>query len=97
MITMAHETETITIAFSLLTNVPEGEYKLESTIPIFYEAGNTPIEEIFSQFNIFLKQAGYVRPNDYILTDSLTEDEREELECHLSEYRRNKNNMKEED
>ena len=70
---------------------------MKSQIPIYYEAGNTPIEEIFSQFNIFLKQAGYVRPNDYILTDSLTEDEREELEYHLSEYRMNKNNTKEEE
>ena len=89
--------ETITIAFRLLTNVPEGEYKLESTIPIFYGVGNTPLEEIFSQFNIFLKQAGYVRSNDYILPDSLTADEREELECHLLEYRRNQNITKKEE
>lgn len=92
-----NETEIITIGFSLLTNEHDGKYKLKSQIPIYYEAGNTPLEEIFSQFNIFLKQAGYVRPNDYILTDSLTEDEREELEYHLSEYRMNKNNTKEEE
>jgi len=91
-----NETEIITIGFSLFTNAYDGKYIMKSQIPIYYEAGNTPIEEIFSQFNIFLKQAGYVRPNDYILTESLTEDEREELEYHLSEYRRNKNNTKEE-
>lgn len=91
------ETEIITIGFSLSTNAYDGEYILKSQIPIYYEAGNTPLEEIFSQFNIFLKQAGYVRPNDYILPDSLTEDEREELEYHLIEYRRNKNNAKEEE
>ena len=91
------ETEIITIGFSLSTNAYDGKYILKSQIPIYYEAGNTPLEEIFSQFNIFLKQAGYVRPNDYILPDSLTEDEREELECHLLEYRRNKNNAKEEE
>lgn len=87
-----NETEIITIGFSLSTNAYDGKYIMKSQIPIYYEAGNTPIEEIFSQFNIFLKQVGYVRPNDYILTDSLTEDEREELEYHLSEYRRSKNN-----
>lgn len=95
--TTNNETEIITIGFSLSTNAYDGKYILKSQIPIYYEAGNTPIEEIFSQFNIFLKQAGYVRPNDYILTDSLTEDEREELEYHLSEYRMNKNNTKEEE
>lgn len=89
------ETEIITIGFSLSTNAYDGKYILKSQIPIYYETGNTPLEEIFSQFNIFLKQAGYVRPNDYILTDSLTEDEREELEYHLSEYRIN--NTKEEE
>ena len=92
-----NETEIITIGFSLSTNAYDGKYIMKSQIPIYYEAGNTPIEEIFSQFNIFLKQAGYVRPNDYILTESLTEDEREELEYHLSEYRINKNNTKEEE
>lgn len=92
-----NETEIITIGFSLSTNAYDGKYIMKSQIPIYYEAGNTPIEEIFSQFNIFLKQAGYVRPNDYILTESLTEDEREELEYHLSEYRMNKNNTKEEE
>lgn len=95
--TTNNETEIITIGFSLSTNAYDGKYILKSQIPIYYEAGNTPIEEIFSQFNIFLKQAGYVRPNDYILTESLTEDEREELEYHLSEYRMNKNNTKEEE
>ena len=92
-----NETEIITIGFSLSTNAYDGKYIMKSQIPIYYEVGNTPIEEIFSQFNIFLKQAGYVRPNDYILTESLTEDEREELEYHLSEYRMNKNNTKEEE
>ena len=92
-----NETEIITIGFSLSTNAYDGKYIMKSQIPIYYEVGNTPIEEIFSQFNIFLKQAGYVRPNDYILTDSLTEDEREELEYHLSEYRMNKNETKEEE
>ena len=91
------ETEIITIGFFLSTNAYDGKYQLKSEIPIYYEAGNTPLEEIFSQFNIFLKQAGYVRPNDYILPDSLTEDEREELEYRLLEYRRNKNNAKEEE
>lgn len=95
--TTNNETEIITIGFSLSTNAYDGKYILKSQIPIYYEAGNTPIEEIFSQFNIFLKQAGYVRSNDYILTESLTEDEREELEYHLSEYRMNKNNTKEEE
>lgn len=95
--TTNNETEIITIGFSLSTNAYDGKYILKSQIPVYYEAGNTPIEEIFSQFNIFLKQAGYVRPNDYILTESLTEDEREELEYHLSEYRINKNNTKEEE
>ena len=95
--TTNNETEIITIGFSLSTNAYDGKYIMKSQIPIYYEVGNTPIEEIFSQFNIFLKQAGYVRPNDYILTESLTEDEREELEYHLSEYRMNKNNTKEEE
>ena len=95
--TTNNETEIITIGFSLSTYAYDGKYIMKSQIPIYYEAGNTPIEEIFSQFNIFLKQAGYVRPNDYILTDSLTKDEREELEYHLSEYRMNKNNTKEEE
>lgn len=95
--TTNNETEIITIGFSLSTNAYDGKYILKSQIPIYYVAGNTPLEEIFSQFNIFLKQAGYVRPNDYILTDSLTEDEVEELKYHLSEYRRNKNETKEEE
>jgi hypothetical protein len=38
-------------------------------------------------FNIFLKQIGYHRKNDYMLMSSLSEDELDDVELFLSTYR----------
>ena len=37
--------------------------------------------------NVFLRLMSFVRPNDYILTESLTEDEWEHLQDCLDKYR----------
>ena len=81
----------ITIGF-YYENAYGSEYSSRSTINVYFDEGENELSCIGEQFNAFLKMAGYVMPNDYILMESLTDDEYDELVAHLDEYRSSKEN-----
>lgn len=62
-------------------------YSAESAFEVYEDIGDTVLDEIGKQFNIFLRQAGYVRPNDCLFMESITEEEYDAIEDFLKEYR----------
>lgn len=79
------EEEKITIGFHF-TNAFGDQFDCSSSEHIIGEF-ETELEMIFRCFNNFLRQIGYNRKNDYIFTDSLTEDELYEVDCFVSDLR----------
>lgn len=80
------EDNKITIKFEL-TNEFGGHYIQESHFEVFSSLGDSELDCIGEQFNIFLKQVGYIRKNDYMLMEDLTEEEVEALSNYLNEIR----------
>ncbi len=64
-----------------------GYYEARSDFDVFYDEGETQVTEIGKALNAFLRQCGYVRQNDRIFMESVTEDECEYLDSALAEYR----------
>lgn len=77
---------TINIGFSFEDEFGHN-YTQSSNVEVFTELGDNDITVIGRQLNCFLKQCGFYRPNDYILMDSITEDEEELLSDHLNDLR----------
>lgn len=69
----------ITIGFELIDDDGR-KYSAHSSFPV-YDA--SILNELGEQFNTFLKQAGFVRTNDYLLMMDVTEEERARLEHFL--------------
>lgn len=82
---MSHE---INIGFSFKDEFGH-VYTQNSSVEVFTELGDNDITVIGRQLNCFLKQCGFYRPNDYILMDSITEDEAEILSDYLIDLRSN--------
>ncbi|MEG1882296.1 MAG: hypothetical protein RR224_01075 [Clostridia bacterium] len=80
------EDNKITVKFEL-TNEFGSHYIQESHFEVFHSLGDTELDCIGEQFNVFLKQIGYVRKNDYMLMEDLTEEEVEALADYLDEIR----------
>lgn len=78
----------ITIGFRL-EDEHGGRYTQNSTFEVFTELGETNLEAIGRQLNCFLKQCGYVRENDLIFMEDITEDEYNELLDCLCDIREN--------
>lgn len=76
----------IKIRFELETALG-GRYVQESQFEVFTDLGDTEIDCIGEQLNVFLKQAGYIRENDYIFMESVSEEEREALDDYLRSLR----------
>lgn len=55
-------------------------------MPSDYEDGGE-LNDMGEAFNNFLRQMGFIRHNDYILMQDLTEDELEAVESFLSDLR----------
>lgn len=55
-----------------------------------YGIHETSLDALFKSFNTFLKQCGFVRENDYILTEDITEEEYDLLYTYLYKLRRRK-------
>lgn len=70
-----------------LTDESGNNYVSESTTEVFTNLGETDISVIGEQLNVFLKQCGYARKNDYILMKDLTEKEYYKLAAYLDELR----------
>lgn len=79
----------IKIRFELETAF--GQYSQESQFKVFTDLGDTEVGCIGEQLNTFLKQAGYIRRNDYIFMEDVTEDELEALEDYLHSLREENN------
>lgn len=80
---MSHE---INIGFSFKDEFGH-VYTQGSNVEVFTELGDNDITVIGRQLNCFLKQCGFYRPNDYILMNSVTEDEEEILSDYLNNLR----------
>ncbi len=76
----------VTIGFEY-TNEFGDHYEAKSTfMPSDYEDGGE-LNDMGEAFNNFLRQMGFIRHNDYILMQDLTEDELEAVESFLSDLR----------
>ena len=73
-----------------LTDKFGNDYINESQVDVYYNHGEREIDVIGEQLNVFLKQCGYVRSNDYIFMEDITEDEYDALASYLSELRSKK-------
>lgn len=70
-----------------LTDECGNNFVSESKVQVFTDLNETDIDVIGEQLNVFLKQCGYNRGNDYIFMESLTEDEYYKLADYLDELR----------
>lgn len=82
------ENERITIGFKFIDTLGN-EYSSSSSIELM-EDYLSELDTIGVQFNAFLKQCGYYRRGDYMLMESLTDDEIDALERYLAEIRNDK-------
>ena len=82
----------ISIGFCLVNEVGN-EYTMGSDIIVYPGTEMDEMSTLFRQFNCFLRQCGYSRPNDYILPESLTEEEYEVVGNALWRYRDGKENQ----
>lgn len=76
----------IKIRFELETALG-GRYVQESQFEVFTDLGDTEVDCIGEQLNVFLKQAGYIRKNDYIFMEDVNEDEYDALSNYLRSMR----------
>lgn len=85
----------ITIAFKYI-DTWHNEYTAETTQRVIFAIGERELDVIGEQFNAFLRQVGYYRPNSYMLMDDLTQEEVEVLSDYLAEYRERKEETEDE-
>lgn len=78
-----NEMPTMTIGFHFVDEYGN-EYNAESSEAMF---DSSPLEIIGRKLDAFLKQISFVRDGEYILMDSLTEDEYDKLSAYLQEMR----------
>ena len=64
------------------------KFSAHSETDVAYDLGEDELSVIGELLNTFLKQCGYYRENQYILMESLTEEELEYLSDQLYEYRK---------
>lgn len=81
------EKEKITIGFSF-TDTFGNNYSATTNVSVFHNLGETELLRIFEQLNIFLRQCGYCRKNDFIFERDVTEAEYYALAGHLEELRK---------
>ncbi len=80
------EFQKIRIRFEF-TNQSGDNFINESHVGICYEIGDGELDIIGEQFNTFLKQCGYIRKNDLIFMEDITEEEYDALLGYLDEIR----------
>ena len=73
-----------------LTDEFGNDYVNESRVDVCRVCGERELDVIVEQLNVFLKQCGYVRDNDYIFMEDITEEEYEALAVYLDELRSGK-------
>ena len=70
-----------------LTDEGGNNYISESSVEVFHSLGDTELDTIGEQLNVFLRQCGYVRKNDNIFMEDVTDEEYEALADYLAELR----------
>lgn len=73
-----------------LTDEFGNDYVNESRVDVCRVCRERELDVIGEQLNVFLKQCGYVRDNDYIFMEDITEEEYEALAVYLDELRSGK-------
>lgn len=76
----------ITISFGLVDELGN-EYSATSKTKTFEDLGMGDMEIIGEQLNNFLRQCGYIRKNDCIFMDDVSEDEYDAIADFLANYR----------
>lgn len=76
----------IKIGFSFTDRLGQ-DYSASSHVEIYDILGETELGVIGEKLNIFLKQIGYARVNEYILMEDITGKEYEALYTYLQEFR----------
>lgn len=76
----------ITVGFSF-TDEFGNKYNAESMAEIFHDLGETEVDFIGKQMNVFLRQCGYIRKNDNIFMEDITDEEYEALADYLYQLR----------
>ena len=71
-----------------LTDEFGNDYINESCVDVCHEHGERALDVIGEQLNVFLKQCGYVRKNDLIFREDITEEEYNELIAFLDNLRK---------
>lgn len=66
------------------------KFSATTTAQVFNDLGETDIDFIGNQLNIFLKQCGYARKHDNIFMEDVTDEEWAALTDYLEELRRSK-------
>lgn len=83
---MVENSNKITISFSLDDHFGN-KYSSSTTSEIFHELGESEIDFIGEQLNIFLKQCGYYRKNNQIFMKDITEEEWSAIDDYLTDLR----------
>lgn len=78
----------IEIGFHLIDE-NANEFSQKSSMEVFTDLGDTVLDAIGRQLNNFLKQCGYIRPNEHIFMEDLTDDEYDAITDFLADYREN--------
>lgn len=68
------------------------EYSASSDVEVFTSLDESELDVIGRQLNVFLRQIGYVRHNDNILMEDLSDEELEALYDYLQELRNGTDN-----
>ena len=82
------EKQKITVEFSH-TNEFGHQFSMRTSAETYPDLGETDLDFFGTQFNIFLKQCGYVRKNDHIFMEDVTDEELCALEDFLNDLRSN--------
>ena len=70
-----------------LTDEFGNDYINESRVDVCYNNGETELDVIGEQLNVFLKQCGYVRKNNLIFMEDITAEEYDAIAIYLDELR----------
>lgn len=76
----------LTIGFTLEGTLGE-KYYATTTEEVFNSLGETDVDVIGRQLNVFLKQCGYVRKYDNIFMEDVSDEEYDALADYLEELR----------
>ena len=86
---MVENQNKMTIGF-ILESERGDKFSATTTADVCRHLGDTDIDFIGEQLNAFLKQCGYIRENDYIFMEDVTEEECMALADYLAELRLSK-------